>query len=225
MRESGEGDRGRKRRRRRGRRGGRRRDHEEGREPSDEQRSGAERTDHGDEETNTAIETLAISGQSAAGEGENQPKKSRRRPRARKRGGAQDQIGKVSAPQAVDVEPIASAPKEAAPEFVAEEAPAKPKRSRRKKSEERAEEVSPVIAEEFVSPETTVATAKDKEGAGEKPKRRSRAKAAPVAPEAPVLERLAGSVASGASEFDGEGKKVHGVAAGGSEHSGLDKHR
>jgi ribonuclease E len=116
-------------------------------------------------------------------------------------------MGEVSAPQAVDVEPIASAPTEIAPEYVAEAAPAKPKRSRRKKSEEQVEEASPAIVEEFVSPETIAATAKDKEGAGEKPKRRSRAKATPAAPEAPVLERLAGSASSDAGEFDGEGEE------------------
>jgi ribonuclease E len=119
----GEGGEGRKRRRRRGRRGGRRR------EPGEPGEGGAEAP---------APEEVAATEPEVA-EAEAEPEaepKGRRRPRARKRA---DPEAVVAAPE------LAPAPE---PEPVAEEAPAKPKRGRRK-----AAAVEEPAADEPVAPE------------------------------------------------------------------------
>ncbi|HEY0026349.1 MAG TPA: ribonuclease E/G [Allosphingosinicella sp.] len=154
-----EEDRGRKRRRRRGRRGGRRREGEEGQEgrESAEGAEGAEREDDGSEaapaaevpathseapaEADASAETAdAVTAEAPA---EDEKPKARRRPRARRKAAdAPEAVASDAAPaQAVAaadvVAPAAeAAPAEEAAPAAAEEAPAKPKRRRRKKSDE-----------------------------------------------------------------------------------------
>ena len=201
--DEGEGERGRERRRRRGRRGGRRR---EGEEQLDEQQ-----VEGGDERPAEAAdapadpelgsEAPALVPETAA-EGEEKPRRARRRPRARK-GEAQE----VSAPEAApaaDTAPVAEAAPapeavmqpEAAPEAAEEAPPAKPKRTRRRKAD--AEPTEAAAPAESAAPQA----ANDQEG-GEPPKPRGRrrkaseaveaaAGAGSLAPEAPVLERVAG---------------------------------
>jgi ribonuclease E len=193
-----DGDRGRKRRRRRGRRGGRRRDREEGEPRTDEQRSAEEGEDRVERED--GIETEAPvrieAEQPAAASDEDQPRKSRRRPRARKRGEREAPAREPVVSEAVPVEAVT-----ADAEAVPEEAQAKPKRSRRKKVEEQAEAPAVIVEEPIASaPEPAPAAANDQEAAGEKPKRRSRAKAPAAVPEAPILDRQ-----DGPDGPDGEG--------------------
>jgi ribonuclease E len=138
--ERGEEDRnGRKRRRRRGRRGGRRRgpDGEELPEGSHEQGedfpSDAEPAEGGEAAPVTEVaEAAPVAEVPAEAEtGEEKPK-ARRRPRARRKGA--DEAPAEAAPEVVAEPAPASEPQ---PEPVAEaaEAPAKPKRSRRKKAD------------------------------------------------------------------------------------------
>jgi ribonuclease E len=157
-REEGEGEgRGRKRRRRRGRRGGRRREGEEqGAENGEGSEAGSDEgyEDEGEERAPGTIEATAepveaeapaeaapAAGAEAA-PGEEEPRKGRRRPRARRKGA--DEVTPVEAapaPEAAPVEAPEAAPAEAAApaeppvEAGAEEAPAKPKRTRRKKAD------------------------------------------------------------------------------------------
>ncbi|MEA3009500.1 MAG: ribonuclease [Sphingomonadales bacterium] len=141
-------DRGRKRRRRRGRRGGRRREGEEGAEPTErEDARGAAEVPETDQperqyapspevvtaEIAEAVETAEAAPEPAA-ETEEKPK-GRRRPRARRKDEAPAQAAEAApAPEApvtaVEAEPVPPAETPAAAE---EEAPAKPKRTRRKK--------------------------------------------------------------------------------------------
>ncbi|HEX8400545.1 MAG TPA: Rne/Rng family ribonuclease [Allosphingosinicella sp.] len=204
--DEGESERGRKRRRRRGRRGGRRREGE-GREdgaPLEAEADAAEQgdADLGDERAGDSEPTVTEAAEPRAAEPEaeaEQPRKTRRRPRARK-GEAEvatpAQASPVEAVEAVEAiepaapsEPIASEPVEPAPEPVDLEKPKR--RSRRKKVDDTGEgiEAEPVPLQ----------AANDQDG--EKPKRRrsrkasegvaSAAAAEVVAPEAPVLERIA----------------------------------
>jgi len=152
-----EEDRGRKRRRRRGRRGGRRREGEEGQEgrESADGGEGAEREDdvaeaapaaevpgtHSEAPADASAETAdAVDAEAPA---EDEKPKARRRPRARRK--AAD-APEAAAPDAAPAEAVAAAdavapaaeaaPAEEAAPAAAEEAPAKPKRRRRKKSDE-----------------------------------------------------------------------------------------
>ena len=209
--EHGEGDQSRRRRRRRGRRGGRRREGEP--RPHEQEAVGEEAEAPAAQEAAFAEEAPAAVEAGEAGpapDGEEAPRKSRRRPRARKRG-----EGETEPSEAAPVE--AAAAEEAAPvEAVAaaeEVAPAKPKRSRRKKAEEPvviapppAEDAAPAEPPALVEAQAPQA-ANDGGAAEEKPKRRSRAKAAADAPEAPVLERQADGPAldaeDGGADADG----------------------
>ena len=133
---------GRRKRRRRGRRGGRRRD---GREERDET-SPAEQVAEGTEGETPEAETAAAEGEAPAVEAvepaeEEQPKKGRRRPRARR---------DAEAPAAAEAPPAEAAADEA--EAAPEPAPAKRTRARRgKKSEAAPDAVS--AAEETAAPE------------------------------------------------------------------------
>jgi ribonuclease E len=162
-----EEDRGRKRRRRRGRRGGRRREPgEEGSEHGEGsgQSEGGERQDSGyaDDESAAApsdepavVETASAQDEApaAAPEEEERPK-GRRRPRARRKDAAPAPVAEPvqDAEQPAAAEPVAEAPVPTAPEpapaEASEEAPAKPKRTRRKKADTVAVEPAPAPAED-----------------------------------------------------------------------------
>ena len=175
--EAGEGSEeegGSRRRGRRGRRGGRRR--REGGEAAGETDDAVEAT-FADAEVaeepaaeNVAAEPMTVEPTEAAqpAEGAEPAPKTRRRPRARKKVEAE---APVEAAAAEDV-PVADAPEAAPAEAAAPEAeaeaPAKPKRTRRKKAEPAAEEAAAPAAEE----------------APAKPKRTRRKKAEPIAEEA-----------------------------------------
>jgi ribonuclease E len=176
-----EADRGRKRRRRRGRRGGRRRNGEEG---HDEEGHRDEQGGDGDTIA-SAPETEGESGpvdaaQTAPPQPEAEPAteekpKGRRRPRARRKGEeAPAEVTEAPAEAAVpEAEPEAAA-FEAAPE--AEEAPAKPKRSRRKK----AGDAEPEAAAEAPAAEPSAPEAANDREAAPAPRSRKRAQAAPT---------------------------------------------
>ncbi|HEX8534474.1 MAG TPA: ribonuclease E/G [Allosphingosinicella sp.] len=203
-----EGDRGRKRRRRRGRRGGRRREgQDEGQERQfDTAAEGGEQVvaEEASAEAQAAPEAVA---EGPASE-EEQPRKARRRPRARRKGEGPE----GEAPEA-EAAAEAPAPAEPAAEAVVADAtpidaaanteapPAKPRRGRRKKTEE-AEAPAPAPAVEEPAPPQP---ANDAEAPAEEPapRRRSRAKAAAEAPEAPVLERVEADAAPEAPAADG----------------------
>jgi ribonuclease E len=198
--DEGEGDRGRKRRRRRGRRGGRRR---EGEEQVDEQQveggeeSPAEAADvPADPELGSEAPALVPE---TAAEGDEKPRRARRRPRARK--GEAPEVSAPEAAPATEAAPTAEAEigSEQAPEVAEETPPAKPKRTRRRKADAEGGDAAP--SAESVAPQA----ANDQDG-GEPPKPRGRrrkaseaveaaASAESAAPEAPVLERVAGEAA------------------------------
>ncbi|HEY0084852.1 MAG TPA: Rne/Rng family ribonuclease [Allosphingosinicella sp.] len=151
-----EEDRGRKRRRRRGRRGGRRREGEEGQEGR-ESAEGAEREDetaeaapaaevpgaHAEAPADAEASAESADAVTAEAPAEDEKPKARRRPRARRKAAdAPEAVASDAAPaQAVAaadaVAPAAeAAPAEEAAPAAAEDVPAKPKRRRRKKSDE-----------------------------------------------------------------------------------------
>ncbi|MFL6844554.1 MAG: ribonuclease E/G [Allosphingosinicella sp.] len=130
-------ERGRKRRRRRGRRGGRRREGEEGETRVDEQSETGEPTElEAQPAPETEPETETPVAAEPPAEAEEKPK-GRRRPRARRK----DEAPAEAAEPAPTAEPAPAPEPEPAPEPVAaaEEPPAKPKRTRRKKVTEEAE--------------------------------------------------------------------------------------
>jgi ribonuclease E len=196
--EGGEAERERKRRRRRGRRGGRRRGaegHEEGEhreEPSQQELVAEEAA--AEAETAPEPETAEAVAEPAADEA---PRKSRRRPRARKRDEGAEAVAvaeAVPAEAATVAEAVPAEAVEAAAEVAeAEPAPAKPRRSRRKKADGEA-----VVVADAADAESRPEPAND---AGEKPApARSRTRRA--APEAPVLER---QMAGTGESLEGEG--------------------
>ncbi len=214
--EDGEGERGRKRRRRRGRRGGRRREGEPHEGEGSEQVVGEEGAAEAEGQV-APVEAEAETPVIAAEQDEEKPRRGRRRPRARKQGDE----GAEAQETAVEAAPVmAEAAAEVAVEEPAPEAPAKPKRSRRKKAEPEAVEAPVEPAEAAPAP----AAANDAaEAPAEKPKRRSRAKkvvaeapaeVAPeapaatsvpaTAPEAPVLERRVAAEGNGAEDASAE---------------------
>jgi ribonuclease E len=205
-----ERERGRKRRRRRGRRGGRRQD---GREEGEGQ--GAEQDAEAAETPDETVGELAAAEAEAApvppadvpaleAAGEEPAPKGRRRPRARRKAGADtDAASELPAEAASEASPEAAeaAVAEPAPEAVVadaapleaaantEEPPAKPKRTRRKKA---VEADAPPPVEDAAPPQA----ANDGADAGE-------AEALPEAassnaPEAPVLERMEAAADSSA---------------------------
>ncbi|HEX8586011.1 MAG TPA: ribonuclease E/G [Allosphingosinicella sp.] len=154
-----EEDRGRKRRRRRGRRGGRRREGEEGQEgrESADGAEGAEREGetaeaapaaevpgaHAEAPADADVSAETADAVTAEAPAEDEKPKARRRPRARRKAAdAPEAVASDAAPveavAAADaVAPVAeAAPAEETAPAAAEEAPAKPKRRRRKKSDE-----------------------------------------------------------------------------------------
>ncbi|MDQ8755749.1 ribonuclease E/G [Sphingosinicella sp. LHD-64] len=155
----------RRRRRRRGRRGGRRRDREGEGDASAEP---VEAEDAAEE----AVAEAAPAPVPAEDVTEEAPRKSRRRPRARKR----DEAAETAEP--VEDVPAAPEPVVAAPE----PAPEKPKRSRRKKAEP-AVEAAPVEAE--AAPAEPVPAAANDSGPPPRRRRTKAAAAAPTASEAP----------------------------------------
>ncbi|MDC7810452.1 Rne/Rng family ribonuclease [Sphingomonas koreensis] len=186
----GEGEGRKRRRRRRGRRGRRDDEHGEHGERQDAEDAADEDGEAEPEEAGEA-ETLA---ETAADEGET--RKRRRRGRRGGRRGATGEGGEAVeaevAEPAGDVEPVA-----VVAEPVVEEAPAKPKRTRRKKADVEAEAPAVEAAPEPVveaAPEPVVA-----EEAPAKPKR-SRRKKADVEAEAPAVEAAPEPVAEAAAE-------------------------
>ena len=169
----GDGGEGR-RRNRRGRRGGRRR-REGVSDSADEAAEGVEEAVAEAGEADEVAEGAAIEAPAAEPVAEDAPK-TRRRPRARK---------KAEAVEEVAAEPAAAAGEAEAAAPAAEEAPAKPKRTRRKKAE-------PSEAAE------TAGTAPAAEEAPAKPKRTRRKKAATVEDEAAVAEAPAAQAAPAA---------------------------
>ncbi len=176
----GEGEGRKRRRRRRGRRGRR----EEGDAPQagdTEQGDDAE----GADEPEDAAEAADTGADAPAAESEGEGRKRRRRGRRggrRGNGGGEDAGAETGTVEAEDAAPVEVAEAEPAAEPVAEEAPAKPKRSRRKKAD--AEPVSEALEAAAEAPvEAPVA-----EEAPAKPKRTRRKKGeeAPVADTAPV---------------------------------------
>ena len=193
---------GRRRRRRRGRRGGRNREgREEGAAVIED--NGATTDVNAAEPLEPAAEPVvaAIAAPEEPGTDEEAPRKARRRPRARKKvNGAED----AAAPAEVAAETTAEAPPEPEAELAAdaapaqesapatevaatEEAPAKPRRTRRKKAD--VAEVAP--AEAAPVPQAANDEAAPEE-APAKPKRRTRAKKAA----APAGEEQSNDVAS-----------------------------
>ncbi|MFL6856276.1 MAG: ribonuclease E/G, partial [Allosphingosinicella sp.] len=153
-----EAERGRKRRRRRGRRGGRRRPGE-----GEEQGEGGEAVAGTEAEVGTpamgdvpaepvhdevSAEPSPASVAEPTAEGEEEPRKARRRPRARRKAGDAVEAAPVEAAPAQASEPEPAPAPEPAPEPEAEAPPAKPKRTRRKK----ADAAPPEAAEEAASP-------------------------------------------------------------------------
>ncbi|TMJ13941.1 MAG: ribonuclease E/G [Alphaproteobacteria bacterium] len=179
--ERGEGDRGRKRRRRRGRRGGRRRpgeegyegEHHEGEHPEGDREEGDAPSAGDEAEAPAPVEVAEAPAAEAApveaeAPAEEEKPKGRRRPRARRKADAEPVSEEAPAPEAPA--PVAEAPAEAppapeaeAPAPAAEEAPAKPKRTRRKKADPAPE--PEVVAEAPAAP----APANDREAASEAP--------------------------------------------------------
>ncbi|HEY6917352.1 MAG TPA: ribonuclease E/G [Allosphingosinicella sp.] len=181
--EDEDGERRGRRRRRRGRRGGRRRGGE-GREG--EALEAAETAAEGEAE-GAAPAVEAAPEPAEAGSDEEKPRKSRRRPRARRKG-----EGEAIAAEAENVAETVAAPVEEAPAPVAEEAPAKPKRTRRKKAEAASEEAAaPVEAVPVPEAAAEESPAKPKRTRRKKADTEPVAEAAPArsAPEAPVIER------------------------------------
>ena len=183
--EEGSDERGRKRRRRRGRRGGRRREgHEEGVEQRNEDAGGA-RDEAVPDDSQADTETSQPSREEipAPAAEEEQPRKARRRPRARRKAEGEAETAPEAPTDAVPAAAIAVAdapPLEASADH--EEAPAKPKRSRRKKAAEPAADSSDQIPP---------APANDPAPAGQRAVEAAAAAMAvrPDAPEAPALER------------------------------------
>ena len=200
-----EGGEGRGRRRRRGRRGGRRRERIEG--EGEAPREG-DTDDEGRPETPSAeanapvaqTEPAVAEEQPAESAGEEPARKSRRRPRARKRDEAV--VAEVAAAESAAPAGVESAPEsppaeiaaeaKSGPEDQAEAAPAKPKRTRRKR---------PAEAEAEVTAGTAPSAAPDAANDQEAAPRRGRRKAAAPAP-APALEP--------ASEGDDDGTNEDG---------------
>jgi ribonuclease E len=186
--EESERDRNRKRRRRRGRRGGRRREGE-GREEGQELEAGPAEGDQPAQEPEPEQEPAAepaIAAEAPAEPAEEKPRKTRRRPRARKGEAVEDAatpieaspVEAIAALAEVAPEPAEAAaePAESAAEPVTLEKPEPKRRSRRRKTEEAGEgETAPLQA------------ANDQDG--EKPKRRRSRKASePVAAVAAAAE-------------------------------------
>ncbi|QPQ55019.1 ribonuclease E/G [Allosphingosinicella flava] len=190
--EEDEGERRGRRRRRRGRRGGRRRNGQEGEIEANEAVTETPEVEAAPEPAAEAVEA----------EDGDKPRKSRRRPRARKKGDAE-----ATVETAIEVQPE-PAP-EAAPEPVAEEAPAKPKRSRRKKADAAADGAAEAAPAEAAPEPAPVAAndAAEADDAPAKPKRTRRKKgdAGPAAaPEGPAIDRQEAAVSSAGSAEDND---------------------
>ncbi|MDQ0248982.1 ribonuclease E [Sphingomonas kyeonggiensis] len=171
------GERGKRRRRRRGRGRGRR-EEGEGAEGDAEAETGEEAEGEvaEGEEAPAAVE--------GEGEGRENGRKRRRRGRRGGRRGDRAEGGEDAGEEAAEAVTEAAAPVEAAPEPVAEEAPAKPKRTRKKKVEAVEAEAAPAVE----APVEVVAEPVAEE-APAKPKRTRKKKVEAVAAEAaPAVE-------------------------------------
>ncbi|MFD1787682.1 ribonuclease E/G [Sphingomonas floccifaciens] len=182
--DEGEG-RSRRRRRRRGRRG---RGRDEGEGEAREDAEGEIAAD-GDAETVEEAEAVTEAPTETATADEGEPRRRRRRGR---RGGRRENgerteaaefVGEQPAEDAVEPQADAVSDVEVAPEPVAEEAPAKPKRSRRRKADA---EAPAEVAEASVEASAPVEDAAAEAPA--KPKRSRRKAAAPVEAETPAAE-------------------------------------
>ena len=198
-----EGGEGRGRRRRRGRRGGRRRERieGEGEGPREGDADDEGRLEAPSAEANapvTQTEPAVAEEQPIESAGEEPARKSRRRPRARKRDEAV--VAEVAAAESAAPAGVESAPEsppaeiaaeaKSGPEDQAEAAPAKPKRTRRKR---------PAEAEAEVTAGTAPSAAPDAANDQEAAPRRGRRKAATPAP-APALEPAAEGGDDGTNE-------------------------
>ena len=194
--ERGEGD-GDGRRKRRKRRRGRGRDRDEAGEGGEGEGSDAEAEDAEDAEGEARDEAQG------EGAGEDGPRKRRRRKRRRGRGRGEDgaegsvEAGEDAADEAADAGEEAPAEEPAVVE-VAEEAPAKPKRSRRKKPVADEATVAEVVAEaapaEEAAPAPVAAEVEAKPAKVTKPRTRKKKVDAPVEAadaEAPAAEEAA----------------------------------
>lgn len=181
----GEGE-GRKRRRRRRGRRGRREDGDAPQGDAAEQASDGEGADEGAEDL---AETVDAGADASVAESEGEGRKRRRRGRrgGRRGTGGEDagtETGAIDADaDAEDAAPVEAEAVEPVAEPVAEEAPAKPKRSRRKKAD-----AAPVAEAAEPVAEAALAEAPVAEEASAKPKRSRRKKGedAPAAESAPV---------------------------------------
>ena len=184
----GEGEGRKRRRRRRGRRGRR----EEGDAPQ------AGDADHGDDvetadDAEDAVEATDTGADASATESEGEGRKRRRRGRRggrRGNGGGEDTGAETGTADAEDAAPVDGADAEPAAEPVVEDAPAKPKRTRRKKGEEApvSDAVEAVAETQVEAPVAEEAPAKPKRTRRKKGEEVPVAEAAPVATvvEAPV---------------------------------------
>lgn len=199
-RDEGDGDGRRKRRKRRRGRGRDRR--EDGQDEAGAEAGEAEEADEAEDDAGEAVEAA---GDEAGEDGEG-PRKRRRRGRRRRGGrgrGEGDQAAVNEDGEGETAEAVADVAEEAAPavaeaEVVAEEAPAKPKRTRRKKADVAAEEApaAEAVTEAPAEPAAEVAA----EEAPAKPKRTRRKKADVAAEEAPAAEAPAEPVVEVAAE-------------------------
>ncbi len=176
---------GRKRRRRRRGRRGRREDGDAPQAGDAEQGSDGEGADEGADADADSAETVEAGAEAPVAESEGEGRKRRRRGRrgGRRGAGGEDLGADTEAADAEDAAPVESEAAELVAEPVADEAPAKPKRSRRKKAD--AEPVSEAVE---ASPVETPVEASVAEEAPAKPKRTRRKKGeeAPIAEAMPV---------------------------------------
>ncbi|MDK2768265.1 MAG: Rne/Rng family ribonuclease [Sphingomonas sp.] len=187
--ERAEGDgEGRKRRRRRRGRRGRREDGDAPHGEGAEQGSDGEDADEGADTDADSVETVDAGADApvAASEGEGRKRRRRGRRGGRRGTGGEDTGIESGAADAEDAAPVEAEVVDPVTEPVAEEAPAKPKRSRRKKAD--ADPVSETVEAAEPAPVDTAVEAPVAEEAPAKPKRTRRKKGeeAPAAETAPV---------------------------------------
>ncbi|MFL9839570.1 ribonuclease E/G [Sphingomonas sp. ST-64] len=193
-RDDGEGEGGRKRRRRRRGRRNRREDGDAPQGVEGEQDGDAD--GEGDDSPRDGESEVAAEASGADGEGEGRKRRRRGRRGGRRGAGAGEDSGAEAAEDAGEGEAVVEAQPEDAPVAEtgadAEEAPAKPKRTRRKKAD-----AEPVSEAAEAAPEAPV-EAPSAEEAPAKPKRTRRKKAeeAPAAEAAPIEAPIAAPVAA-----------------------------
>ncbi|MFS2109835.1 ribonuclease E/G [Sphingomonas sp. Sphisp140] len=191
------GERGKRRRRRRGRGRGRR---EEGEGAEGEAEAGEE----ADAEGEVAEGEEAPAAADGEGEGRENGRKRRRRGRRGGRRGDRAEGGEDAGEEAAEAVTEVAAPVEVVAEPVAEEAPAKPKRTRKKKVEAVEAEAAPAVK----APVEVVAELVAEEAAPAKPKRTRKKKIEAVEAEPAPAEEAAAvaqdTTPAEAAEVDGE---------------------